>query len=118
MRKIKVVIDTNVFISGIFWKGYSYKVLKLWKEGKMINYTFLSIINEIAEDLRDFRINMAEEDIYSLCGMIAENSVVLIEFGILNYPVRDATDNKFIQCAIEGKVDYIITQDHLCPIKK
>ncbi len=54
---------------------------------------------------------MAEEDIYSLCSMIAENSVVLIEFGILNYPVRDATDNKFIQCAIDGKVDYIITQD-------
>lgn len=31
MSKLKTVIDTNVFISGIFWKGASYKVLDLWR---------------------------------------------------------------------------------------
>jgi len=34
MGKIKVVIDTNIFISGIFWRAYSYKVLEIWEEGK------------------------------------------------------------------------------------
>ncbi len=34
-----------------------------------------------------------------------------MESKILNYPVRNATYSKFIQCAIEGKVDYIITKD-------
>jgi len=111
MKKIKVVIDTNVFISGIFWKGFSYRVLDLWRNNIITNFTFLSIINEVAEVLRHFKIQMPEDDIYSICCLLTENSVILREDILVNYPVRHGKDNKFIQCAILGKVDYIITQD-------
>ena len=47
------------------------------------------------------------------------NNSILVEpkekFNIL----RDVGDNKFLECAHEGKVDYIITQDnHLLNLKK
>jgi putative PIN family toxin of toxin-antitoxin system len=32
---VKVVIDTNVLISGIFWQGLPFEVLKLWVNGSI-----------------------------------------------------------------------------------
>ncbi len=111
MKKIKIVIDSNIFISGIFWKGSSYKVLNLWKERAIINYTSLSIINEIIDTLRTFKIQMPEEDIYSFSCLLTENSIIVREDILSNHPVRDAKDNKFIRCALLGEVEYIITFD-------
>ncbi len=111
MKKTKAVIDSNIFISGIFWKGSSYNVLNLWKEGGIINYTSLPIINEIIDTLRSYKIQMPEEDIYSFSCLLTENSVILKEDKLLNYPIRDAKDNKFIECALLGEVEYIITYD-------
>ena len=42
----KVVLDTNVLISGTFWKGDSFKVLKLIDEKKIWNYISKEIIEE------------------------------------------------------------------------
>ncbi len=31
---MKIVLDTNVFISGVFFSGPPYQVLKSWRDGK------------------------------------------------------------------------------------
>ena len=54
---------------------------------------------------------MPEAEIYDLCCLIGENSVIIKDHLLKNYPVRDVSDNKFIQCGVGGKVDYIITGD-------
>lgn len=30
--KIKAILDTNVFISGVFWQGPPFEILKAWQE--------------------------------------------------------------------------------------
>jgi putative PIN family toxin of toxin-antitoxin system len=45
---MKVVLDTNVFISGIFWKGDPNKVLRLWKEHKIQLVNSIEIILSIS----------------------------------------------------------------------
>ena len=32
---MKIVLDTNVFISGVFWKGNPHKILNLWINNKL-----------------------------------------------------------------------------------
>lgn len=32
---MKIVLDTNVFISGVFWKGNPHKILNLWIDNKL-----------------------------------------------------------------------------------
>ena len=41
---MKVVLDTNIFISGIFWKGSSNRIITNWKEGKFTLVTSLEAI--------------------------------------------------------------------------
>jgi putative PIN family toxin of toxin-antitoxin system len=48
---IKVVIDTNIYISAIFWKGKPRKVVDLGRDQKIQVYTSLEIENEISEKL-------------------------------------------------------------------
>lgn len=55
---MRVVLDTNVFISGIFWKGDSYKVILLWKNGRFTLVSLLDTLKEIIKILKDFKIQM------------------------------------------------------------
>ena len=59
---IKTVIDSNVFVSGIFWDGnYCSKIIEAWKSEKITMVSSLEIIEELGETLKDFKIQMPEE---------------------------------------------------------
>ena len=56
---MKVVIDTNVFISGIFWEGnFCSKIIDALKDKKIQSICSLEIIEEIVKTLSTFRIQM------------------------------------------------------------
>ncbi len=44
---MKAVLDTNVFISGIFWEGASNKAMLNWREGKFTLVTSSEAISEL-----------------------------------------------------------------------
>ena len=43
---IKAILDTNVIISGIFWKGAPSEILKAWQEHRFRLAITLPILNE------------------------------------------------------------------------
>ena len=43
----KVVIDTNIFVSGFGWEGKPKKILKLLEERKIKNFISPAIIEEV-----------------------------------------------------------------------
>ena len=50
---------------------------------------------------------------------ILEKSIIVIPALNLNIVDKDPDDNKFIEAAVEGKADYVVTQDkHLLEIKQ
>ena len=116
---MKVVLDTNVFISGIFWKGDPNKVLRLWKEHKIQLVNSIEIILEISRILSDFKIQLPEEAKKAWIHMITLNSTIVEPKEKFDIIKDDPTDNKFIDAAIAGKAEYIVTNDkHLLKIKQ
>ena len=115
---MKVVIDTNVFVSGIFWKGDSNKVLVSWKEEKFILISSLSMISEITRVLKDFKIQLPEKLINGWTDLIIRNSLLVEPVEKLYLVKDDPKDNMFLEAAIAGKADYIVSQDkHLLKLK-
>jgi predicted nucleic acid-binding protein len=49
---IKVILDTNVIISGIFWKGAPFEILKAWQEHRFR----LAIIVRLSTLLKDSEV--------------------------------------------------------------
>lgn len=117
---MKVVLDTNVFISGIFWEGnYCSQIITLWKEGKIILVSSEECIEELIETLRDFKIQMPEEMIQAWQSLILRNSFIVSSTEKISLIVDDPEDNKFFEVAITGNAQYVISQDkHLLEVKE
>jgi putative PIN family toxin of toxin-antitoxin system len=116
---MKVVLDTNVFISGIFWKGSSNKVITSWKEGKFTQVTSLEIISEIIKVLKDFKIRLSDDMIREWADLIVRNSIIVKPKERVSIVKDDPKDNIFVETAVAGNVDYIVSQDnHLLKLKE
>ena len=116
---MKIVLDTNIFISGIFWRGSSNKVILNWKEGKFALIASLGTISEITKVLKDFKIRLPDEMIREWIDLIVRNSIIVEPKEKISIVKDDPKDNIFIETAIAGNADYIITQDnHLLKLKE
>lgn len=108
---MNVVLDTNVFISGIFWKGnFCSQIIDAWRKGKLTLVTSILIIEELTEILKDFKIQMPSDMIEAWRSMIIQNSI-LVEPKDRITIIEHISDNKFLETAIEGNAKYIISQD-------
>ena len=115
---MKVVLDTNIFISGIFWKGSSNRIITNWKEGKFTLVTSLEAISEVIKILKDFKIKLSDEMIKEWVDLIVRNSMIVEPKEKIEAVKDDPKDNIFIETAVVGNADYIISQDnHLLKLK-
>lgn len=116
---IRAVLDTNIFISGIHWAGASGKVLRAWISGKFTIVCSLPIIAEIVRVLMAFKVPLEPEDISWWESLILEKSVIVFPVEHLSVVLSDPDDDKFLEAAVEGNAQYIVSQDkHLLRIKE
>ena len=108
---MKVVIDTNVFVSS-FFGGNPRRIIDLWKRGKIILCLSKDILDEYVGVLQ--RIGLKEEDgMEELLSLFAKGFNIL--FSTKTSKIRavkdDPDDDKFIECAVGLKAEVIITVD-------
>ena len=116
---MKVVLDTNVFVSGIHWAGNSEKILISWMKGEFKLISSLEIIEELVNTLMNFKKPMRKDDIIWWRDLVIKKSVLVYPKGIISIVKEDPDDNKFVEAAVEGEADYIVSQDkHLLKIKE
>ncbi len=115
---LRVVIDTNVFISS-FFGGDPRKIIELWKNGKIALCLSQEIVEEYIEVLS--RLGIEEQEIKELTRLFSEgyHSIFTAKTPKLSI-VMDAPDNnKFIECAVSLDCKVIISGDrHLQSVKK
>lgn len=117
--RIRVVLDTNVFVSGIHWTGASEKVLCGWMLGEFTLVSSLPILDEIVRVLMAFKVPLEPRDISWWESLILEKSSLVFPTEHIDVVKNDPEDNKFIEAAIEGNAQYIVSQDrHLLTIKE
>jgi len=114
----KVVIDTNIYISAIFWGGKPREIIELGRSGRIWVFTSSEIEKEIEEKLRlKFKLNADEA------------TQVLLDFSTFTVPVKitkkikaiadDPDDDKFIECAVACNAGFIVSGDkHLLDLKE
>jgi putative PIN family toxin of toxin-antitoxin system len=108
---MKVVIDTNVFISS-FFGGNPRKIIDLWKKEKMTLCLSKDVLDEYIDVLQ--RVGLEDEnEIEELLSLFAKGFNIL--FTTKTPKIRavkdDPDDDKFIECAVALKAEVIITGD-------
>jgi putative PIN family toxin of toxin-antitoxin system len=117
--KLKVVIDTNVFVSGLTFKGKPREVLDLIWKGDIEACISSFILKELEETLRkDF--SWDRDQIKHTIEKIKAKTILIQPKNKVSVIKKNDDDNRILECAIEGKVQYLISGDrkHLLPLKE
>jgi len=73
---VKVVVDTNVFVSGVFFSGVPYQILEAWRDEKIELILSLDILDEyrrVGEILADDHPNINLEPVFEF---VIQNAIV------------------------------------------
>lgn len=108
---MKIVLDTNVFISGVFFKGPPYQILRAWRDGRIrilmseeIFLEYQRVGEQLANDFPDI-------DLVPFLELLSINTEYVIPKKLQSPVCDDADDDKFIACALSGKSNIIISGD-------
>ena len=108
---IRVVIDTNVFVSS-FFGGNPKRIIDLWKDEEVVLCLSKDILDEYVDVLQ--RVGLRDErEMEELLSLFARGFNILFTTKTPEIKVvkDDPEDDKFIECAVALKAEVIITGD-------
>ena len=116
---MRIILDTNVFISGIFFSGPPSQILEAWKNQNFQIVLSKQILDEYQRVADELSLKYPQIDISPIIKMITIHGQI-IDTGDINISVcEDPDDDKFIECAIAGKSYIIVSGDaHLLKLKE
>lgn len=114
---MKIVLDTNVWLSGIFWDGEASKILE--KAEKKVVQIIISedILSEIItvlnreSNFQRYILNL-KLSIEELLRTILSISTLIKTKTKLNIIKEDPKDNIILEAAVDGKVKYLVSYDN------
>jgi len=107
----KVVIDTNVFVSGFGWDGKPEAVLQLLQQGRIQNYISDAIFEELKAVVSYPKMGFSETLRHAIFEFAFCYSQFVFPTDLLTVIKNDPADNKFIEAALAADADYIISGD-------
>lgn len=108
---MRIVLDTNVLISGIYFSGLPGKILQALRSRKLqlcVSPEILAEYLNVAERLASRYTGVEYEEIISL---IVQNAELVQAVGLPEPVCGDPDDDKFLACALAAKADIIVSGD-------
>ena len=117
INKIKVVIDTNIFINGWYTEdNYCNKIMEMINNRQLQLFFSQDTIGELVYIAKGFARRYYENKSDAINDL--KDIMVLFYYGTTvntrntkSPEINDKYDDIFLKCAIEGDVDYLISDD-------
>jgi uncharacterized protein len=114
---VRVVIDTNIWISGLLWKGLPWKLLCLAEEGEVELCLTPAMLEELISVLayekfepRLRQLDLTQADLLTYVMSIASVFDVHREGPVI--VEADPDDDVFLHCATTSEASYVVSGDH------
>jgi putative PIN family toxin of toxin-antitoxin system len=105
LKLLRVVLDTNILISGIFWRGNPYRILSKCLGEELHLVTSLEILEELQQVLRtEKKFGLNEEDISSYIGLMISNSITVDPTQVIDVVTDDPEDNMILNVLLKEKL--------------
>ncbi len=106
-----IVLDTNVLISGIFWKGAPFEVLKAWQQKRFRLVISPPILNEYRRVLEEMTKKRQVPALKSVLEVIELHSEMVEPVSFARPVCSDPDDDKFLEAAISAGAPYVVSGD-------
>ena len=114
---MQIILDTNVFVSGIFFSGPPYQILKAWRNGTLT----LVISDEIFQEYQRVGKLLGKQfpmiDLQPILDLVRTRAQICPVKCLPEAVTDDPDDDKFVACAIASKSKIIVSGDkHLLKV--
>ena len=114
---MKIVLDTNVFVSGVFFSGPPYRILEAWRDGKIQ----VVVSPEILDEYQRVGEILAEDhptiNLKPLLDYLIQNADIYAAPPLPEAVCEDPDDDKFFACALASESRIIVSGDkHLLKV--
>ena len=108
---MRVILDTNVFVSGIFFGGPPGRILQGWRDGLIHLVLSAEILDEYQRVGRILRTEHPTVALEPLLGLVAVDAELVEVPALPERVCADPDDDKFLACAVAAGVPLIISGD-------
>jgi putative PIN family toxin of toxin-antitoxin system len=108
---MRVVVDTNVLVSGVFFSGIPRRILEAWRDRRIVIVASLEILEEyrrVGERLGAQFEGVSLEPFFTL---LATNALIVQPRQLPEAIVSDPADDKFFACALASDCRVIVSGD-------
>lgn len=109
LTKPNVVVDTNIFISGIVFGGNPGKLLKLFENDTITVVISPPIELEMLVKIATFSVS--KETISSLRSLLEQRAMMVVPVKGVTI-CRDPKDNMLLEAAVAARADYLVSGDN------
>lgn len=109
---MRIILDTNVLVSGLFFPGIPLKILKSIKRGKYRIIVSREIVDEYKRTIDKLAARFANViDANTQLELIILSSDICQPQKLIEPVCADPDDDKFIACAIASKTKIVVSGD-------
>jgi uncharacterized protein len=114
---MKIILDTNVLVSGIFFSGPPYRILRAWHDQRFQLVLSTEILDEYRRVASELSIKYPVINIEPFLHLIETNGLMVSAPPLSEMVCGDRDDDKFIACALAAECDIIVSGDkHLLKV--
>lgn len=112
VQMTRIVLDTNVLVSGLLFGGVPGEIVTLWQKGKVRPLCSKEIVEEYLRVLAYPKFHLTESEIDRILSheILSYFEVIAVKAGKPMVAV-DPADDKFIWCALQGRAQAIVSGD-------
>ncbi|MFQ5691046.1 MAG: putative toxin-antitoxin system toxin component, PIN family [Gemmatimonadota bacterium] len=108
---MRVVLDTNVFVSGVFFTGPPATILEAWSQGRISLVISSAILNEYYRVGRALTSRYPGVDLEPALVFLAIHAEIVSAPGLTEAVCEDPDDDKFLACARAGGISVVVSGD-------
>lgn len=108
---MRIVLDTNVLMSGIFFGGVPGRIVEAWRLGRIILMVSPPILDEYRETGDELEETKGDMGLSSILLALTASAEVVEAPELSERVARDADDDKFLACASAASVGIIVSGD-------
>jgi putative PIN family toxin of toxin-antitoxin system len=114
----RVVLDTNILISGVLFQGKPRSVLESAIEGKIEAVSSTELLTEFRGVLERPKFNLRALEAHAIADELESILTIVFPSRTISAIRDDPDDNTVLECALEAKADMIVTGDsHLLELQ-
>lgn len=114
---MRVVLDTNVFISGLFFTGPPYQILDAWRHRTLRLVVSAPVLEEYQRVSQELAEAFPQVDLAASLALLATHATLRKPRKLPASVCADPDDDKFLACALGGRTKMIVSGDrHLLAV--